>query len=213
MPASMIMAACGCSVKVTGKRIEIVATGPRPGRTPIMVPSTTPTKPYSRLTGASATENPRPRLSKNSIAQPSEHEWFQGETETEPEQRADERDQAGGEQRDLDQAKVTVGQARSKHHSERGDDEAGALDQEAECQRSQQHEEQWPQRDAADRLAGDEEGTDDQDGAQQNESQTHRERIVARSHAGGGSDRIVPSIDDGEAAERNEQEPGQQVGR
>jgi hypothetical protein len=45
MPASMIIAACGCSVKVTGKRIEIVATGPSPGSTPMIVPSSTPIKP------------------------------------------------------------------------------------------------------------------------------------------------------------------------
>jgi hypothetical protein len=41
--------------KVTGRSIEIVPTGPIPGRTPISVPMKTPTKQYSRLAAEKAT--------------------------------------------------------------------------------------------------------------------------------------------------------------
>jgi hypothetical protein len=58
MPASMIIAAAGFIRKVSGRSIAMVAGGPRPGITPITVPSTTPTKHQSRFIGCSATEKP-----------------------------------------------------------------------------------------------------------------------------------------------------------
>jgi hypothetical protein len=44
MPASMISAGVGPSLKVNGSSIATVATGPMPGRTPTRVPSTQPMK-------------------------------------------------------------------------------------------------------------------------------------------------------------------------
>ena len=44
MPASMIIAATGGTLKVSGKSIAMVANGPMPGSTPIKVPTSTPTK-------------------------------------------------------------------------------------------------------------------------------------------------------------------------
>src|SRR5258706_1483185 len=58
MPASMIIAPVGSSLKVSGSSIAIVAGGPRPGRTPMIVPSTTPITHIVRLLAVSATWNP-----------------------------------------------------------------------------------------------------------------------------------------------------------
>src|SRR5437879_1159885 len=58
MPASIMMAPAGFMLKVSGRSIAIVAGGPRPGRIPTTVPSSTPTKHQSRLAGSSATANP-----------------------------------------------------------------------------------------------------------------------------------------------------------
>jgi hypothetical protein len=64
----MMRAASGWSVNVIGSRIEMVATGPNPGSTPIMVPRKTPRKPYMRFSGESAVENPRTILVNSSIS-------------------------------------------------------------------------------------------------------------------------------------------------
>src|SRR3990167_362235 len=45
----------------------MVATGPRPGSTPIKVPSTAPPKAYSRLVSVKATPRPSARLFKRSM--------------------------------------------------------------------------------------------------------------------------------------------------
>src|SRR5258708_37183287 len=58
MPASMIIAPVGSSLKVSGSSIAIVAGGPRPGSTPMIVPSTTPITHIVRLLAVSATWNP-----------------------------------------------------------------------------------------------------------------------------------------------------------
>jgi hypothetical protein len=52
--------------KVAGRRREIVATGPIPGKTPISVPTRTPTKQNIRLMGARATLKPRSKLFRTS---------------------------------------------------------------------------------------------------------------------------------------------------
>ena len=43
MPASMMSADTGGSANVAGRSIAMVATGPRPGSTPMSVPTKTPT--------------------------------------------------------------------------------------------------------------------------------------------------------------------------
>ena len=53
--------------------IAMVAAGPRPGRTPTSVPSTTPTKHQNMLIGVSATENPSRRLPRASTSAISLH--------------------------------------------------------------------------------------------------------------------------------------------
>lgn len=52
------MADVGLIPKVRGIRIEMVPTGPIPGRTPIRVPINTPIKQYNKLVTVKATCNP-----------------------------------------------------------------------------------------------------------------------------------------------------------
>jgi len=46
-----MMADIGETLKVTGRSKDMVATGPRPGRTPTTVPNKTPTKAKNRWFG------------------------------------------------------------------------------------------------------------------------------------------------------------------
>src|SRR6185436_14115235 len=68
MPASMIIAPVGSSFMVSGSSIAIVAGGPRPGSTPITVPSTTPITHIVRLLSVRATWNPCSRPETMSMA-------------------------------------------------------------------------------------------------------------------------------------------------
>ncbi|MNC89685.1 hypothetical protein D3C83_56600 [compost metagenome] len=61
MPASMIMAVTGDMPNVTGSSTATPADGPIPGNAPMIVPSSTPRKANSRLTGVVASENPSSR--------------------------------------------------------------------------------------------------------------------------------------------------------
>src|SRR5689334_2317332 len=67
MPASMISAATGATLKVMGSNIAIVASGPMPGSTPIRVPKKQPMKQYQRFCQVSATLKPNTRLWNSSI--------------------------------------------------------------------------------------------------------------------------------------------------
>jgi hypothetical protein len=60
----MIIAEVGSIPKVRGKSIEMVPTGPIPGRTPIRVPMKTPIKQYNRLAAEKATCKPNERFPK-----------------------------------------------------------------------------------------------------------------------------------------------------
>jgi hypothetical protein len=48
--------------KIIGRRSEIVAAGPRPGRMPTRVPMRTPRKQYERFVGVKKMLNPYARL-------------------------------------------------------------------------------------------------------------------------------------------------------
>src|SRR5262249_28682509 len=58
MPAKIMNAAVGSTLKVIGKSSAMVSAGPRPGRTPIAVPSVVPTRHHRRFIGVSATAKP-----------------------------------------------------------------------------------------------------------------------------------------------------------
>ena len=55
------MAPTGLMPKVSGNRIEMVASGPMPGSTPTMLPTNTPMKHHITLCGSSATPKPYQR--------------------------------------------------------------------------------------------------------------------------------------------------------
>jgi hypothetical protein len=55
----MIIEATGGAWKVAGRRREIAATGPSPGRTPTRVPINTPIKQKIRFIGWKATPKPK----------------------------------------------------------------------------------------------------------------------------------------------------------
>src|SRR5712691_5477380 len=58
MPANRMKAAVGSTLKVIGSSSAMVSAGPRPGRTPMAVPSVVPTRHHSRFIGVSATAKP-----------------------------------------------------------------------------------------------------------------------------------------------------------
>src|SRR3546814_3859429 len=68
MPASMMRPPSGGRLKVIGSSTAMVATGPRPGSTPIMVPRSAPRKQKLRFAGDSATLNPSSRFWAVSMA-------------------------------------------------------------------------------------------------------------------------------------------------
>jgi hypothetical protein len=57
-PAIIIKPASGPNFKVNGSIRAMVATGPKPGKTPTMVPTTAPKKQDIKLTGLSELTNP-----------------------------------------------------------------------------------------------------------------------------------------------------------
>src|ERR1700755_1779683 len=68
MPASMISAPPVGMEYVSGSRIEIVASGPRPGSRPTSVPTTHPMAQYIRLCRVRACEKPNARLWMTSMS-------------------------------------------------------------------------------------------------------------------------------------------------
>src|ERR1043166_9545202 len=62
MPASMMSAPVGSTLKVSGISMAMVAIGPTPGSTPISVPTRHPTKQRKRFIGDKAVAKPSPRL-------------------------------------------------------------------------------------------------------------------------------------------------------
>src|SRR6266540_6349206 len=68
MPAKRMNAAVDSTLKVIGKSSAMVSAGPRPGRTPIAVPSVVPTRHHRRFIGVSATEKPLRSCEKASMS-------------------------------------------------------------------------------------------------------------------------------------------------
>src|SRR5688572_870026 len=127
--------------------MAMVAVGPRPGSTPISVPSSVPMKQYMILAGCSAVPRPMPRLLMRSILIPQSdglHPWAE---------KPDRRTEPPGEHRDAENGETDrerEGQQRPDAHAcERGDegdegqrgDEAEALQRQAEDDGTEQDEE------------------------------------------------------------------------
>jgi len=64
----MTMPPTGPKAKLAGSNMDIVAIGPRPGRTPTNVPTTQPTKQKVRIWGWKTTPKPKNRLWMTSMA-------------------------------------------------------------------------------------------------------------------------------------------------
>src|SRR5215813_6746843 len=60
-PPSIRMAPTGFIPNVSGSKIEMVASGPMPGSTPTMLPTSTPTKHHMMFCGSKATPKPYQR--------------------------------------------------------------------------------------------------------------------------------------------------------
>src|SRR6267378_3619522 len=67
MPASMMSAPTGSTLKVIGSSMVIVAMGPMPGSTPMSVPTRQPMNARPTLCSVSAVENPRARFARRSV--------------------------------------------------------------------------------------------------------------------------------------------------
>src|SRR5690348_6447643 len=70
MPANIMSALAGSSLKVIGSSIATVSAGPMPGSTPTAVPMVTPMSAHIRLAGVSASPNPPIRDSSPPISEP-----------------------------------------------------------------------------------------------------------------------------------------------
>src|SRR5215471_6939146 len=120
----MMIEAVGESAYVAGSSKDIVATGPIPGRTPMSVPTNTPTKHARRLPGARVTVKPYARLARRSTRR-SEAPEPDGEVDAQP---------------DLEDE---VGHERGPQRAPRGHEPALALErhQEEEQQRERREQE------------------------------------------------------------------------
>ena len=70
------MAATGFMPKVSGSRIEMVATGPRPGSTPTMLPTNTPRKTPHQVVRLERDAEPVPEIGEGGF----DHRPFQVST-------------------------------------------------------------------------------------------------------------------------------------
>src|SRR5918993_3359343 len=68
MPANRMNAEVGSTLKVIGSSSAMVSAGPKPGSTPIAVPSVVPTRHHIRLIGVSATAKPLSSCANASIS-------------------------------------------------------------------------------------------------------------------------------------------------
>src|SRR6476620_10297048 len=116
MPASMISAPPVGMEYVSGSRIEMVASGPRPGSRPTSVPTVHPMAQYIRLWRVRACEKPNARLWRTSMS-------VQGQVHAE--ERGEDESQRYQTDRDLDVARpgvVLAGEGGDEHHGhDRGD--------------------------------------------------------------------------------------------
>src|SRR4051812_42885523 len=89
MPASMIRAEVGGTLKVIGSSIAMVASGPIPGSTPISVPRKQPMKQNHRFWSVKATLKPSIKLLNSSISVSYDERIREAEAPDEQRPRAD----------------------------------------------------------------------------------------------------------------------------
>src|SRR5688500_17161136 len=129
MPASMISAATGGTLKVIGNSIAIVASGPMPGNTPISVPISTPMKQYIRFCSEKATPKPKMRLSNSSMTASGAHQEWVGQAEP-PDEHDDRHEcQPDCQRQHLQEVEFFAGQRGADDHGEARRNEAGMIHQ------------------------------------------------------------------------------------
>src|SRR5713226_6841735 len=100
MPASMMSAPVGSTLKVSGNNMAMVAIGPMPGSTPIKVPTRHPMKQSTRLVGDNAVAKPSPRLPmKSNMDASSITEQPRRQRDRQPERKFEQTDAENGHQK------------------------------------------------------------------------------------------------------------------
>src|SRR5687768_4077410 len=148
MPASMINAVTGSKLKVIGRSMAMVAVGPMPGSTPMIVPRSTPTKQKTMLIGVKAVSKPRPRCANRSIAVASgaqpRPEQPQRQTQSETEDENAERRQTQTQRDRQRKGHATIGECRDQRHEREGGREPKAANREPEHHGRGQDEDKAP---------------------------------------------------------------------
>src|SRR5688500_7003058 len=192
MPASMMSAATGGTLKVSGSSIAIVASGPMPGSTPIRVPSSTPMKQNHRFCSISATVKPKMRLLNRSMSvfpDPLDHRMWQPEAPDEDGERHD--GEADGEQADLDPFELLARGRRDRYQQQQGGDEPPLFHGHAESDgRDRQDDERSPREPGLDLLVVLHPHQQHGDAKGDHHAAQHAGE-VSRSHAQRGAERVI----------------------
>src|SRR4051812_17564388 len=118
MPPNMMNAAVGSSWAVTGRSSATVRAGPMPGKTPMAVPTVTPSADQNRFIGVSATPKPWPSAASVSMVRASLFGFVVGGGQQFLDRRADGQGQAQAIVEDCE------GEAGERQADQHGDDEA-----------------------------------------------------------------------------------------
>src|SRR5262249_5141612 len=173
MPANMMRAPVGSTLKVSGNSIAMVAIGPTPGSTPISVPTRQPRKHSARFIGDRAVPNPSARLPTRSNMAPSiaDQPWRQrdGKAEGELEQADAERRHDEAEDDGLAPAHLVAGEGADDHSQRAGDEQSERSHREAERHHRAEDEDGRAQRPALERQAAFQARIDDEQDAEQAE--------------------------------------------
>src|SRR4051812_11035306 len=124
MPASMIRPVTGSRDSVSGSSTATPVVEPRPGSTPMTVPTSTPMKHHSRVSTLSAVEKPRTRLSSMSATDPEK-----SGRQRHPEE-PDEDGVHGGDRQERHDQRRDPGAPLHHGGDEHGEDEEGAQETE-----------------------------------------------------------------------------------
>src|SRR6516165_3354953 len=124
----MRIAPTGLMPNVSGSKTEIVASGPMPGRTPTMLPTSTPTKHHMMFCGSKATPKPYQRSVRAvaSISQ-SPTEWREGHFQHIGEQQGAGHRNAGSQHGRALPSRIAVAERGDEHAHEGGRDQAEQL--------------------------------------------------------------------------------------
>src|SRR5262245_15395000 len=194
MPDSMISADTGGSPKVTGSSIAIVAIGPMPGSTPTAVPRKTPIRQYSRFDRLIAVWKPSARFASTSIrllltAEPAAEEWHRNTEPFDEHQHAEHHDaDQRGDRGGIGPGMLAGHGADDDQDGERNDN-ADAIEQQAEQNGGAENERQRLPCDRLDGFARPQERTYDRSQSEQRQDRAQHGGEGSGPHAGAGARR------------------------